>query len=394
MKKYRGFIIAIAVLLTLYIVAETNKPKPVDWRITLSKEDKNPYGSSILYQLLPDLFHDASIQSYRLPVYDQLNNNSDSNTAYLLLDPALDLSKEDIDELLNYALSGNYVFVSSAELGKRINDSLHISTNKRNIFKGGNLVHIHFSNPKLHPGTDYWLNPFALDDFIDKFDTLQTVVLGTNQYKEADFVKIAYGNGAFFIHANPLCFSNYFMLARDNAVYTATALSYIPAGVKKIYWDEYYKSGPEGSRSLMRFILSDIYLRWAYRLALLALLIFVLFEIKRRQRIIPVIPPLRNSTLDFVQTVGALYFNQHDNRNIAEKKIQFLLDYIRSHFYLSTSYLNEDFIRRLAKKTNVGEPEIRDLVQVVGELIQQVKVSDADLLMLNKKIDLFYKNVK
>jgi hypothetical protein len=393
-KKYRPFIIAFAVLLALYIAAELNRPKPIHWRATLSKEDKNPYGSSILYQLLPDLFPDASIQSFRLPVYDQINNYSDSNTAYLLIDPVLNLSKVDMDELLNYAVTGNYVFISSFDLGKRIIDSLKISTNRRFTFKAGDSVRINFNNPQLHAGADYWFNRLTIDEYIEKFDTSNSVILGSNQYKDVDFIKLSYGNGAFFIHANPLCFSNYFMLARNNAEYTATALSYIPVHVKKIYWDEYYKSGPAGSGSIMRFILSNIYLRWAYRICLFTLLIYVLFEIKRRQRIIPVIPQLQNSTLEFVKTVGTVYFNQHDNKNIAEKKIQFLMDYIRTHFYLSTAYLNEDFIIALTKKTNIEEREIRELVDSLGEVYKNDRLSDDNLLIITKKMDLFYKKVK
>jgi hypothetical protein len=393
-KKYRPFIIAFAVLLALYIAAELNKPKPIDWRVTLSKEDKNPYGSSILYQLLPELFPNASIQSFRLPVYDQINNYSDSNTAYLLIDPVLNLSKVDMDELLNYAVIGNYVFISSAELGKRISDSLNVSTNRRFTLKGGDSVRINFSNPQLHAPADYLFNRLSIDEYLDKFDTSKVVVLGSNQYKDADFIKLPYGDGAFFIHANPLCFSNYFILTRNNANYTATAMSYIPADVKKIYWDEYYKSGPAGGRSVMRFILSNIYLRWGYRIGLLTILIFVLFEMKRRERIIPVIPQLKNSTLEFVKTVGTVYFNQHDNKNLAEKKIQFLMDYIRTHFYLSTSYLNEEFIIALAKKTNIEESEIRELVDMLGEVYKNEKLTDTSLLIITKKIDLFYKKIK
>jgi hypothetical protein len=394
LKRYRPFIIAFAILLALYIVAELNRPKPIDWRVTLSKEDKNPYGSSILYQLLPELFPGASIESFRLPVYDQINNYADSNTAYLLLDPVLNLSKVDIDELLNYTVLGNYVFISSFDLGKRIADSLHLSINRRFTFKDGDSVRINFSNPKLHTNVDYWFNRLTIDEYFEKFDTSNVVILGNNQYKDVDFIKLRYGNGAFLIHANPLCFSNYFLLARNNADYVSTALSYIPQNVKKIYWDEYYKSGPAGSRSILRFILSNTYLRWAYRIFLFTMVIFVLFEIKRTQRIIPVITPLHNSTLEFVKTVGSVYFNQHNNKNIAEKKIQYLMDYIRTHFYLSTKYLDEEFIIDLARKTNIGEDEVRDLVNSLGAVYTNNRLSDSDLLIITRKIDLFYNNIK
>jgi hypothetical protein len=393
-KGYKRFIFVFAVVLALYIIAEVNRPKPIDWSVTLSSEDKNPYGSYILFNFLQDLFPHASVQSFRLPVYDQLNNSSDSNTAYLLLDPKLDLSKNDLNELIDYVAAGNLAFVSSFDLGKHLTDSLHLRESQRFAIKNQDSTRINFVNPSLHTPNGYGFQRLAIDEYLDRFDTAGIVVLGTNLLNDVNFIKIPVGKGAVFIHANPLCFSNYFLMTRDNAKYTAAALSYLPANIKKIYWDEYYKSGPAGSSSPMRFILSNTWLRWGFRLACLAMLIFVWYERKRRQRIIPVIPPLRNSTLDFVQTVGAVYFTRHDNKNIAEKKVQYLLEYIRSHFYLPTTELNEDFLQALAKKSGVDETDVRHLLDSVHHVLSGGTMNDATLLKLNDTIDSFYKKVK
>lgn len=50
-----------------------------------------------------------------------------------------------------------------------------------------------------------------------------------------------------------------------------------------------------------------------------ALTFYTVFESKRRQKFIPIIPPLHNSSLDFTETVGLLYFNKSDHSNLAEK---------------------------------------------------------------------------
>jgi hypothetical protein len=393
-KGYRTFIWIFVVLLALYIVAEINRPKPFDWRVTISKEDKNPYGGYVLYHELNSLFPTAAISSFRLPVYNQVDNFSDSNTAYLLIGQQLELSKEDVDELLNYVLQGNYVFLSSSALGKRISDSLHISTNTKFDLGKSDSVTINFDNPNLHAANDYRFYRFTIDEYFEKFDSSKTIVLGSNQYHNPDFIQINYGSGAFFVHSSPLCFSNYFMLTANNYEYTAKALSYLPKNVKQIYWDEYYKLGPTGSQNPLRFVLSNVNLRWAFRIAIFAMLVFVLFEMKRKQRIIPVIEPLRNSTLDFVETVGSVYFNRHDNKNVAQKKIQYFLEYIRSHFYLSTTYLNEEFIQSLIKKAAVPEADVRNLMLYIETVSQHDKVSDELLLQLNQSIDSFYNKAK
>jgi len=394
LKGYRIFILLSGLLLIFYVVFEINKPKPIDWSVSLSKEDKNPYGAYVLYQQLHDLFPGVTVNSFRLPVYNQINDFHDSNTAYLLIDPQLDFSEEDVDAILNYASNGNYVFISASAITKKFSDSLKINTSIKFTAKNLDSVRINFINPSLKASSDYKFNRFTIDGYFDKFDTATTTVLGSNQFNDADFLRVNYGNGAFFIHASPICFSNYFMLTRNNSDYTAKALSYLPEKVNKIFWDEYYKLGPEGSQNPLRFILSNIYLRWALRIALLAMLVFVLFEMKRRQRIIPVIEPLRNSTLDFVQTVGNVYFNQHNNKNIAEKKIQYFFEFIRSRFYLSTTSLDSDFIKSLSKKSGIAEADVLELINFISLTNANGRIDDKTLLQLNNQIDLFYKNAK
>ncbi len=394
MKGYRRFIIAFSLLLALYVIAEMNRPKPVDWRISLSKDDKSPYGSYILYQQLKDIFPKAAIQSFRKPVYNQVNNTLDSNTAYLLIEPSLEFTKDDMNELLNYVVAGNYVFISSQEFGRTLMDTLKFRTSRRFDFEKKDSVTINFTNTALHEKVNYGFNRLTLDGYFKEIDTGYSVILGNNQLKDVNFIKVAYGDGAFFVHTAPLCFSNYFMLKNNNDSYPAKALSYLPKTVKQVYWDEYYKLGPDGSDNPLRFILSNQWLKWAFRISLVSIILFVFFEMKRRQRVIPVIPPLRNSTLDFVQTVGNVYFNQHNNKNIALKKINYFLEYVRSGFYISTSLLNEEFIQLLSKKTAVPEATTSQLVNLIHQINITEQISDHDLLELNHQIDSFYAKAK
>jgi hypothetical protein len=394
MKGYKLFIFLFAALLSLYILAELNRPKAYDWSVTLSKEDKNPYGAFVLYRQLQDLFPASSINSYQLPVYNQINNREGKNTAYLLIEPELDLTAADINELLNYVVNGNYLFITSGSFSKSILDSFKIKISRRLDLLGKDSVSINFSNPLLRTPKDYSFPRMTMDGYFSSLDTSRVVVLGTSGQNHINFIKIPYGEGALFIHASPLCFSNYFILKNNNAGYTAKALSYIPGNVTKIYWDEYYKMGQAGSQNPLRFILTNPYMRWAFRIAVLAIVLFIIFEMKRRQRIIPVIPPLQNTTLDFVRTVGNVYFNQHDNKNIAFKKINYFFEFIRSRFYLSTSQLNEEFINVLAKKSGIQVLEIEDLVKAIQDVNSSALVNDELLIYINKKIDIFYTHIK
>lgn len=404
MKGYRWFIVILLSMLAILIIVQLNKPRVLNWDLTLSKDDKNPYGGYILYKQLKDIFPDAAIGSYRMPPYDQVNNSEEQNTAYLLLDRAVNTSKEDVNELLKYVENGNYLFTSAQNFGSLL-DSLSVSDTTEYFFRFSDTTVdlsqekdttalVNFFNPRLHTATGYHVRKNFSNHFFTRIDTARHIVLGNKDKHYTNFIKIPRGDGAIFLHSDPVCFTNYFLLNKRNYEYTSKALSYIPGEVEVIYWDEFYKLGPEGSDNQLSFLLKNEFLRWAVRIAVLAGLFYVLFEIKRRQRIIPLIQPLRNSTLDFVQTVGGLYFNKRDNKNIAIKKVNHFLEFLRSKFFLQTNHLNEEFIQALKKKTGATEHEVMELVNLIRSVNEAGHVNDDVLLLLNSKIDAFYKIAK
>lgn len=391
MKGYRSFLIVFSVLFILYIVAELNKPKPVDWSVTLSKKDKNPYGSYIIYSQLKNIFPKAGIQSFRKPVYNQVNNSKETNTAYFIIGPTLALQPTDFAELRKYVANGNTVVASANMFHKSFLEFFGLETATPVSLTWKDSSSINFVNPALKAPENYTFLKATIDQYFSKINTAKATIISTNNNNKPVYIKILYGKGAFFIHANPLCFSNYFLLYRNNAAYTAKALSYIPAHVSKIYWDEYNKLGPEGATTPFRVFLSNEYLRWALRLALIGIILYVLFEMKRRQRIIPVITPLRNSTLDFVKVVAGVYFNEKDNNSIADKKANHFLEFVRSRYNIATQILDEDFIEQLHRKSGVDKEKVADLVSLLSALTTQGRVTDAMLLNLDRNIDQFYK---
>ena len=84
------------------------------------------------------------------------------------------------------------------------------------------------------------------------------------------------------------------------------AISWLPTG-RPVWWDEYQKQGRAGEQSLLRVVLAHPALKTAYYLLLLGGLLLALVEARRRQRIIPTLRPLPNTTLLFTRTVADLY---------------------------------------------------------------------------------------
>jgi hypothetical protein len=381
------------VLFILYVVAEINKPKPVNWNVTISRTDKNPYGGFVLYRQLKHLFPHAAIQSFRTSVYQQINNANEVNTAYFIIGSALRPPATTTNEMKKYVHKGNYIVASANLFYTPFLDSFGLESSTPVSFKPNDSTSLNFVNPALKTSVNYTFLRATIDQYFSKIDTAKTIIISSNNNGKPVYVKIPYGKGAFFIHSAPLCFSNYFLLYRNNVAYTSKALSYIPQDLSKIYWDENYKLGPEGALTPLRFFLSNEYLRWSLRLSLLGLLLYVMFEMKRKQRIIPVITPLKNSTLDFIKTVAGVYYNERDNKGIADKKVNYFFEFIRNRFNVSTQVPDENFIEQLHKKSGIANGEIAALVHLVSSVSLHERVTDSMLLDLDRNIDKFYKQV-
>jgi hypothetical protein len=217
-------------------------------------------------------------------------------------------------------------------------------------------------------------------------------VLGTNDDDKVNFLRIKYGEGNFLLNTVPLAFTNYHLLNSKNNDYVYKALSHLP--VQKTFWDDYYKDGNKYTTSMLQYVLWQQALKWAYFIILVSVFLFILFYGRRKQRIIPVIPPLANTTVEFVKTVGSLYYQQKDYKNIAEKKISYLLDYIRNKYLIRTGEFDEDTVKKISEKSLIPYRKLKSLLNEIQKIKFNLNISEEDLINLNYQIEKFYESTK
>ncbi|WP_316816992.1 DUF4350 domain-containing protein [Pedobacter nyackensis] len=391
MRGLRLYLIGSAVVMLLYLIAQYYKPKPTNWNATYLKEDKIPFGTYILYQELASLFPKALITPSRLPVYNTLKDKGFKRSNYLLIAGEVRMDEYDYKELVKYMEAGNNVFIAAYQLSALLSDTLNLTMNS--VFKKEKGTRINFVNPAVRDKKGYLFNKGLGDQYFSKVDTLRARALGRNDDGEVNYVKYNYGKGALYILPSPQLLSNYNLLNAAGAKYIATVLSFLPPA-EKIIWDENNTKGNADEESILRVLLKHDQLRWAYYLALVGLLIFVFFEMKRRQRIIPVIEPLKNTSVDFVKVVGKVYYQQRDNRDIVQKKIIYFLAHVRTDYQLKTTKLDEDFVVDLIHKSGVNEDVVRELIGTINRFNGTDMVTDGELINLNKIIEKFYKQAQ
>jgi hypothetical protein len=388
MKSLRLYIITVASLLVIYVVAQYNRPKAIDWSETFSSTDKIPFGTYIIRNRITDIFPNAKVATFREPVYNVLNDHDIKHGTYLIITNAIDINEYDYDKLIKFIKNGNDVFISASYFGEQMWKNLKVGA-RAEFADTAYSSNIKFLNKYLDTIKYYGVEKGMSDGYFSSIDTSKAVVLGKNVFNHINFVKYAMGKGTLYLNANPLMFTNYSLFHKKGGEYASTALSFVKND-SNIMWDQYYSLGREDDGSTMRVFLRNPAMRWAFYIAFFSLVLFVLYEIKRRQRIIPVIKPLANETLVFVNVVGQVYYEQRDNKDISNKKTAYFLEHLRTTYYLKTNVLDDDFRNNLAQKTGIEYTLATDLVNHINHLNAQPHVTNHELIVLNQLIENFY----
>lgn len=405
MDRRAKIIIGIFITVLLGImVTEIVRPKPLNWRPSYTAADKIPFGCFVLRNELPNLFPNENIADVNESLYTLLyNQDSLERSNYLLVNNGIDFDEQEYNQLLSYVSRGNDVFMASSYFGHRLSDTLNVQIDSYYSIMEDS-VQLSLTNPKFK-AKEFQFTKGMYNRYFVSVDSMNTTILGHITYtdddyfenapggeiknKKPNFIKVKFGNGHFYLNCTPLAFTNFYMLG-GNQNYVANTFSYLK-NREILYWDNYKKSGRIIINSPLRFILNQSALKWAYYLTLLGVLFFYIFRTKRQQRIIPVIEPLQNSSVEFAQTVGSLYYQHKDYTNLIAKKINYFLEYIRNHYYINTAAINDRTAKDLAAKSGKPLADATALIDLIKHLKNKSQHSENDVIELNKKITAFKK---
>lgn len=393
MTKDWKYIVYISLLALLLAFVLLSKNKEHDWSINFSHISKAPYGTYALTSLLPDHFKSQKITNSYKTIYE-LKDSIRVNENILIITSRFAPDQEDAKVLLSMIENGASAFISSGEFSGTFADTLGLATGDsffqgENSFEQSDSASLHFVIPAIDSTQSFSYKSANIHNYFQKIDSVSASVIAKNDFNQPVTVRIKKGKGTLILNCTPIIFTNIYLLANQNHDFVATTLSYLPK--KNTYRTEFYHLGRMEVATPLRFILTNEPLSWAYYITIITLLLFMIFEAKRKQRIIPVIKPLTNTTLEFVSTIGNLYYQRGDHKNIADKKIQFFFDYIHTHYFISTTQRDEGFISTLSKKSGTAEQTVRTLIEIINTIHSNEKVQKEELSMLNALLEKFYK---
>ena len=129
-------------------------------------------------------------------------------------------------------------------------------------------------------------------------------------------------------------------------------------------------------------------------MTLILVLVYMIFYTKRRQKVIPVLSTVSNTSIEFVETIGSLYFRQNSNLKIVQHKKKLFLSYIRQHYNIHTNKIDDDFLERVSLKSGIEANKIDFILKEAKRLEFISDITDNDLIEFHKLTDFFYKNCR
>jgi len=383
--KEKKYIIGFAIVLSIFVLVEFLKPKETDWTVSFSNKDKIPFGTYALFDLMKETVPQNMLKTNYRSFYEFVEKNQPENTNYIIITDNLELNNLSIRDILDYVEKGNNIFIAANYFDYNFLDTLKIE--EELIWYYEDSIKFNFSNSKIRDKNGFYFNKKIEGNYFSIPENSRATILGSGQDSLINFVKIKHGQGNIYLNSQPFIYTNYNLLKKNNYEYVFKSLSYLPE--QTTYWDEYFKPGNMIQNSPLRVVFSSPALKTAYYLLAVGLILYMLFIGKRQQRIIPIIKPLENTSLEFTETIARLYLHKKNNKDLSIKKYKFFLENIRQKHFINPKDFSFENIDKIAEKTGVKKDTIQKLLKEIEFIKQTNKITDAELYNFNKLIEKF-----
>jgi hypothetical protein len=391
MGQPRNIILLIVVILIgAFIFLEASSETPLDWTESYWKEHKKPYGAKVFHDIFTDKIGATELNQ---TIYEELSENQLSGNI-LFFNAYVGIGNADLDKLLDWISKGNTAFISAEFISEKIIDTLNLGKEQFD-FKNQIAYKPSLKLDTLLETAEFKFNKKENIQYFKNTDTLDLEVLGYAHVVNNDstqikylpnFVKADFGEGKLFLHLFPKVFTNYFLVEGQNYKYTEAILSELNFE-ENLYVDQFYKSQKQFVQtSVLQYLLTNKYLKWAYYIIVLAAVFYIFFEGKRKQKAIAIVKPFQNKTFEFAQTIAEMYYTKKDHNSIATKQIEHFFDHVREVYRIPTSKIDDHFVNQLASKSGKETKQIKTLLKLIERIEAKNKIDKNELIKLDKLI--------
>lgn len=383
MRGSRIFFIVIAVMAVLLFIVQMQMPKPFDWTPTFGHRDSNPFGclvfDSVMAQTMP---HGYRVE--RKTLYQMSKERG--KQAVLLVSDQLDLNRTDIREIKKLLAEGSKVMLVACRRYGEDTDSLLFKNFGIDVKSNGNYFdftalrkqfvgkEVALYAPVYWRGTSapypqavYSVYAQLLSDKLIADSAVAIDSLSSGRLRQDLLAaKRKVGHGELILVSHPLLFTNFGLLNGHAENYIMRLMNEVAdRPVVRLDTSPLALQTGRNETSPFRHFLQQPPLRWALYLSLITVLLMMGFTARRRQRVIPVVKTPDNKSLEFVQLIGTLYYQQHDNTDLVRKKFIYFAETLRERLMVDVEDTadNNRTVSVLSQKTGIAREEIDVIIK-------------------------------
>ncbi|MBS1581701.1 MAG: hypothetical protein JST66_05805 [Bacteroidetes bacterium] len=401
-RAEKGVIIGTIAVVLLILLLEALTPREPSWRESYTRYKREPFACGLVYDRLEDLFP-AGVRTVHDPIYSTaqerlaLSDSAFTPVEHIFINSDFSVDDLDLRHLLMMVERGDDAFIAGQWFGDLLRDTLRIGTTYHwempdsaalaqglGAFLHGDTATLTFTVHPQRADKEHLFRRGGLDHAFDRFPVDSVQVLAVNRFNDPVLLRMAWGKGHFYLCTTPQAFTNYYLLRDEARGFMADAFSFLPD--RPVLWDEFYKVGRLESPTPLRFVLSNTALKAAYWTVIALLALYVFVYAKRRQRAIPELVPLRNTSREFAETMGRLYYFRGDHTDLARKMALYFKDDLRHKLYLRRSTWDAETIRHIAERTGIDLPEWEHAFRLIDHYENAPYVSEEQLMQFNKTL--------
>lgn len=403
------FSLLIAVLIAAFIYYKNNFFPKYNWEPDYRTKSEQPYGLKLIYSTIKN--NHATTIIYNQSYY--LLDTTASNSSLVFIGDDCYIDSTSSANIIRYVEKGNIVLISSNYSPLEILRCFIPAKDTIYGFDGGmdSLISLDFSADSVpfkkkinfhyqqfkDTVSNYW-NYYRSGYYRDSLTHYNFRPISFLNDSNVNAFYFQCGKGKFIVHANPLLFTNYYMIRQNGYEHANNLLSKLHKGL--VYWDDHTSSQPNNEDSKkaranpLKFLFSHPYLKWAWYLFLVTIILYLIFRSKREQRVIPLMPVNTNASVEYTKAIGTLYFQSRGHTHIANEMFILFLSEIRSRYNLSTDIAEKELVELLSIRAGIDKSVLFDLFKQFKFVRSGLDTGADDLVNLYNAIENYNKKRK
>jgi hypothetical protein len=401
------------------------------WIETYDPGSDEPYGTSLLPEVLKTRYPSAEYQElYRNWTVKGIPE-SDS-TLYIAIGNGLLYTQSEADAVASFVEQGGEAFLAAKEISNTllnfivadsclgIKDLLpynQLDSLEKVVSAAGSSFQMPVIRKRRGAGSNgNYIDAVAYDCLLGAEHLLMiqhdTSDRGFNyelEYIDQPIMtRFAHGQGHITLLSHPIVLTNVFATDSLGRGAMEEVLKLLPSDVSLIAFDRQRRSsesaviqdnipkdkkeGFDDESNILKHVLARPPLATAWYLLLLGSVVFLIFGAKRRQRLIPLVQPRRNTTHEHLGNISRLYLSQPNNALMASKQFALFEAYCQRRFGLRPLQNEADF-DRFSKMAGVNLQYLETLKRYHSTIARKQPISNTGFVSIVRILQALYKGI-